>query len=118
MIEMYELTDLIRTMDTPRSIVPYLFSWFETNSEYIKGSPGPFVHFIESQDDYQAMLIQSIGRKPSDATLAMANRLANYVESDEEKQIWIGLIEASIEHPDCNELVRESANLFIEHHKN
>ena len=50
--EMNDIVEAIEQLDNPREIIPDIIAWFEEHPDEDVGSPGPFVHFVEEDDDY------------------------------------------------------------------
>ncbi|MFC6186036.1 hypothetical protein [Pseudoxanthomonas japonensis] len=114
-IAMNSVIDAVRALDRPRTAIPMLFCWFEANSQYDLGSPGPFVHFIEEQMDYLPALESSWSRKPTPITAWMINRIANSETSSDRINHWIGLLQQASTHPQADDLCREDAVGFVLH---
>jgi hypothetical protein len=114
-LEMGAVIDAARELDRPRAVIPMLFRWFEANSQFDLGSPGPFVHYIEEQMDYLPALESSWSHKPTHITAWMINRIANSETSSDRINHWIGLLQLALTHPQADELCREEANGFITH---
>ena len=112
---MYAAIDAVRALDRPRTVIPMLFRWFEKNSQYDLGSPGPFVHYIEEQMDYIPALESSWTRKPTQVTAWMVNRIANSETSPDRINHWVGLLQQASTHPQADELCREVAGGFVAH---
>jgi hypothetical protein len=112
---MYSLIDRLRELEYPRNFVPFLFEWFEHNSQYDLGSPGPFVHFIEEELDYFDLLVSSVTRKPMTTTVWMINRIANSQNTYPELENWINLLRMASNHHLADQDTINSALDFIKH---
>lgn len=111
---MYAVVDQLRKVEHPRAFVSHIFKWFEKNSQYDLGSPGPFVHFIEEEFDYFDALVESLHRKPTDITVWMANRIANSKNERHEITFWIDVLKVAGSHSFSDESTVESARDFAE----
>jgi hypothetical protein len=112
---MYDLVDQLRELKNPREFVPHFFKWFEENSQFDLGSPGPFVHFIEEKIDYVELLASSIERKPTIITVWMANRIANSKTDKNELNYWINLLRTASSHSLADQDALDSALEFMKY---
>jgi hypothetical protein len=112
---MYDLIDQLRELENPREFVLHFFDWFEENSQFDLGSPGPFVHFIEEKIDYIEHLASSIKRKPTIVTVWMANRIANSKTDSKELNYWINLLCTASSHPLADQDTLDSALEFMKY---
>jgi hypothetical protein len=61
-----------------KEIIPAIFQFFEKFPLNELGLPGTFTHFIEDfWPDYQDILLGSVARQPSFASIQMVNRILN-----------------------------------------
>lgn len=109
------VVDRLRELERPRNFVPFLFQWFENNSHFDLGSPGPFVHFIEEELDYFDLLVSSVMRKPMTTTVWMINRIANSKSNYEELENWVNLLRVAANHLLADQDTIDSALDFIKH---
>ena len=64
------------------------------------GSPGPFVHTLESFEGfYESYLFESLKRKPTPLTILMLNRIINAEQNISIKQNLIDRLHSIIVHP-------------------
>jgi hypothetical protein len=115
MHSMYLLVDELKRIEHPRRVVPHFFHWFEANSQFDLGCPGPFVSFIEQERDYFDLLVASIHRKPTDITVWMVNRIANGETDSGEVSRWVDLLQSAVRHPLAHQDTVESALGFVRH---
>jgi hypothetical protein len=115
MHSMYLLVDELKQIEDPRRIVPHFFDWFEANSQFDLGCPGPFVSFIEQERDYFDLLVASINRKPTDMTVWMVNRIANGETDSAEVSRWVDLLQSAASHPLADQATVDSALGFVWH---
>ncbi len=114
---MYELVERISTTKGGRALIPNLFQFFEANADKEVGNPGPFVHFIEEESDYHAVLVESLDRKPTCITLWMVNRLLNGISELRERETWMDRLRAAQTHPAADERARKAARDFLRYQK-
>ena len=69
-------------------LIPVLLRFMEENSSLDFGSPGAFVHFIETFGvaSYREELIQSVRRRPMLQNLWMINRILNATDSQADRE--------------------------------
>lgn len=111
---MYDFIDQLEKLPNQRDAIPSIFKFFENNYDKEFGSPGPLVHFLESDDDYQEELKLSIHRKPTALTVWMVNRIVNGV-SEVERQIWLEKLHTVCNDENADSITKDSAKEFIEH---
>ncbi len=117
MVQMYDLVDDFRKLDKEREIVPYLFNFFEQHYDKFLGGPGPFVHFIEENDDYREILLESIKNKPTDHTVYMINRILNGPLGKDEKEFWLSILSSVLTNKNADNDAMSSAKEFIDYQK-
>jgi hypothetical protein len=110
---LYDLCDLLREEPYPSEVIPYIFRFFERYPEADFGSPGPLVHFLEAQREYQGALIASIRRRPMLNTVLMVNRILNSKLSMERREFFLDLLLSVLTNPQSDECVNEVAELLL-----
>lgn len=91
-----------------------MFDVMERLDEVDLGSPGPLVHVLESaRPSYEAMLAESVERKPSPLTVWMVNRILNSERSD--RTFWLGILGRAAKHPNASPETRREAESFLAH---
>jgi hypothetical protein len=118
---LYRLTNELLEIDEPEKIKTMLFLAIErlSNSSEIDprydiGTPGSFVHTLEKFPNYSRQLIESIKRYPTPLTVLMINRILNSITAEEEKRLWLNLLQETINHPQATSYVKEEAQHFID----
>ena len=109
---LYELCDLIENDPDSSSVVPHIFAFFEAHPEADFGLPGPLVHLLEKQPDYEEQLIESVSRKPIVNTVSMINRILNSNISSQKRAVLLDLLRSVETNPE-GEYAREQAELFL-----
>src|ERR1051326_2638174 len=70
-----KLCDELLGLEDPIACAPVLFKTMERLDDVELGTPGPLVHTLESwPGKYEALLKESVARKPSPLTVWMINR--------------------------------------------
>ena len=78
------------------------------------GSPGPFVHTLESfTGHYESYLFESLNRRPTRLTIWMLNRIINGEQNIIIKQNLIDRLHSFIHHPLIDEETIDTINGFI-----
>lgn len=111
---MCDFIDRLEKLPNQRDAIPAIFGFVEDNADKELGSPGPLVHFIESEDDYHLGLKSSIDRKPTVLTVWMVNRIING-SSKKERQIWLGKLQDVCNNASSDDNAKAFAKEFIEH---
>lgn len=102
--------------DCDIQIVREILELMERNPLIEFGSPGAFVHYVEtfSGKGYEGLLYESIERRPTVHTLWMLNRIIN----DEDDNRYINLLKTVSERQDIEDHVRNIAIGFYEYQNN
>jgi hypothetical protein len=78
------------------------------------GSPGPFVHTLESfAGHYESYLFDSLKRRPTPLTIWMLNRIINAEQNIIIKQNLIDRLHSFIHHPLADKETIDTINGFI-----
>jgi hypothetical protein len=109
-----DLVDSLNAWPENRSVLPYIFDWFEQKYDKHLGSPGLLVHFVEKQDDYHDFLKSSIERKPTELTVWMVNRICNAL-SDVQKRPWLVLLQQAVVNPAADDIASSMADEYLEY---
>lgn len=75
------------------------------------------LHAIESQPNYEPLLVASVRRRPSRFPVTMINRILNAGQSQIGNVRLLGLLESVASDEACIPYVREDAQDFIKHHR-
>ena len=109
-----ELCDEMRAVNDPVVCAPVLFRTMERLDGVDLGTPGPLVHTLETwRGGYEALLAESVRRKPVPSTVWMANRILNAQPPDAES--WLGLLRGAAENPLASADTKAQATGFIEY---
>lgn len=64
--------------ENQQAVIPAIFRFFEKYPLNVLGLPGTFTHFIEDfWPSYEDLLLASLARQPSFASIQMVNRILN-----------------------------------------
>jgi hypothetical protein len=94
-IEM-QMDELIESLpaDNRQTVIPAIFQFFEKYPLNYLGLPGTFTHFIEDfWPSYEAILLASLARQPSFATIQLVNRILNSKLSVAERKKYMQALE-------------------------
>lgn len=117
-VNLEQLDDLVDSLDSwqeNRSILPYIFDWFDQKFDKHLGSPGALVHFVEKQNDYHDLLRSSIESKPTELTVWMVNRICNAL-SGIQKRPWLLLLKDAASNPNADDVACAMADEYLEYH--
>jgi hypothetical protein len=112
---LYEIFDGFRSLSGRERAAPAIYALLERFPDAELGSPGPLVHELEAIVGYQALLLASLHRQPSDLTVWMVNRILNSELSSEQRQMWLSELRAAGQHPNAPESTRMSVTDFLEY---
>jgi len=100
-----------RTVDVVEPILRFM----ESHPAIDYGSPGELVHFVEefAGKGYEAMLLQSLERRPTSHTLWMLNRIINATKAQPEKNRLIALMRAVRAHPAADKALQEEVDFYL-----
>jgi hypothetical protein len=109
-----QLCGEIRAANQPAACAPVLFRTMERLGSVELGTPGPLVHTLEGwPGGYEAMLAESVRRKPVPLTVWMVNRILNALPPDAES--WLELLRGLADNPSASaEAVAQAAD-FVEY---
>ena len=110
--------DDILELPRPLDLAPHLFRLLERFPEEEFGAPGPIVAALEEMPGYEPLLRESVSRKPTQHTVWMVNRLLNSPLDEATRASWMQSLEAVLQHPDADDLARESVTEFLHHQRN
>jgi hypothetical protein len=103
-----------RSRDAFDAVEPVL-RFMECNPSVDYGMPGPLVHFVEGffGKGYEAMLLESVTRRPTPHTLWMLNRLINGTTTPLERQHSLDVLRRAAVNPATDDASRQAADRFI-----
>jgi hypothetical protein len=108
------LCNEMRAVNNPAACAPILFCTMERLDGVEFGTPGSLVHTLEGwQGGYEALLAESIRRKPVPLTVWMVNRILNAEPSDAES--WLALLQGVADSPSASAESKAQAAGFIEY---
>jgi hypothetical protein len=108
------LCDEMCAVNNPAVCAPVLFRTMERLDGVELGAPGPLVHTLEGwRGGYEALLAESVRRKPVPLTVWMVNRILNAHPPDAES--WLGLLRGVADDPSASAETKAQAAGFIEH---
>jgi hypothetical protein len=121
--QLNNLDRLIEELSSQSVISPQVFESLFKIFERFPDSDGyglfwGILHFIESRQGYESLLIESVLHKPSQFNLLMINRLINGGLFQIGNYQLLTLLELAINHPDATENSKKDAKNFIEYQKN
>ena len=113
--ELEDLCDELEQMTDGYRFLPDLFAILEAHSDFDFGAPGPIVHTAEKflGKGYEALLEESVLRKPTGPTLIMVRRMANGTEG-EQKAHWFGVLRQIATDPERSAYDRDYAKSILE----
>jgi hypothetical protein len=116
-IPMVELVNRLEKAESLLSFAPTVFSFMERHPEVDFGAPGPFTHLLEDHAGrgYEALLLDSFRRRPTQHTAMMLHRHLNSV-SGEARQAGIALLEAASRRADLDAVTAESVLYYLSSH--
>lgn len=105
----------LRNSPTAFDAVEPILRLMERNEDADFGTPGPFVHFVETfyRSGYEDKLLESIRRKPTSHTLWMLNRIVNDVRG-KQKILYIAAMKDAAKRKDASKQARDLARVFLE----
>ena len=107
------MDELIKKEDYELAIEP-IFKLIEKYPLTDFGSPGPFVHTLESfVGHYENYLYESLKRKPTPLTIWMFNRIINGEQNIIIKQNLIDRLQSFLDHPDVDKETVDTIKGFI-----
>lgn len=117
--DLYRVTegfDALPEADKAR-VVPAMFRVMERWPEADLGSPGPLVHSIESLGvpAYQALLVESVHRRPMYLNLWMVNRILNVAPDGPQRTALLALLQDVRDDPKWAGLASDEAADFLRH---
>jgi hypothetical protein len=110
--QLYRLCDEMSELKDASTCAPLMFHTMERLDDVELGTPGPLVHTLESwPGEYEALLAESIRRKPSPLTVWMVNRILNTRPPDADA--WLSLLHVAKDHPKASESTKSDAADFL-----
>jgi hypothetical protein len=110
---LYDLCSLIEKDPDSSSVIPHIFAFFEAHPKADFGAPGPLVHFLEKQPDYEEYLMESIARKPTAPPIWMINRILNVTIPPEKRTTLLNMLQSVLANPNADEYARDQAENYL-----
>jgi hypothetical protein len=111
--ELDRLCEEMSELNDRSTCAPVMFRTMERLDNVELGTPGPLVHTLESwRGEYEALLAESVRRKPSPLTVLMVNRILNTQPADSD--VWLALLVGAMENPSASELTKSDAADFLQ----
>lgn len=113
-----EAAEEFQELSDPFDAVEPVLQLMEEHEDIDFGTPGPLIHFVETyyRQGYEAKLIESIERRPTDHTLWMLNRIINGVDAKQRKSL-LKLLDGVLDRTDLSKPARKAAKEFRKLHK-
>lgn len=110
---LYELCELVENDPDSSLVIPHIFAFFEAHPEADFGAPGPLVHFLEKQPDYEEYLMESIARKPTAPPIWMINRILTITTLPERRTTLLNLLQSVLTNLNADEYARDQAENYL-----
>ena len=93
-----------------------ILRFMEDNASLDFGAPGPLVHFIERfhGEAYEALLLESVARRPTGHTVWMLNRVINGTKRPAARERLVRAMEQARTHPRADTGAVETATRCLE----
>jgi hypothetical protein len=101
-------------------IVPSMFSVIERCAGADLGCPGPLVQCIEmlEYEEYLALLVDSVHRRPTYLNVWMVNRILNGDVAEDHKEQLLALLRSISTNPAASPAFVDEANRYLQRHAN
>ena len=110
-----KLTDELLELGMPEPAARLMFGFMERLDSSDLGSPGPLVHTLEKLPGYEALLSESVMRKPTPLTLWMVNRILNVTSDGGRRRQLVTLLRQAQSHRLGSDEARQEATGFLEY---
>jgi hypothetical protein len=109
-----ELCDEVQALNDSASFAPVLFRTMERLDGVELGNPGPLVHTLETwRGYYEALLADSVRRKPVSFSVWMVNRILNANPPDAES--WLALLRSVADNSAASRETKAIAEGFVKY---
>lgn len=108
-----QILDKIKAEEDAKSYIEPLLHFMEENPDIDYGAPGAVVHFMESIDGYENLLIESINRTPISHTIWMLNRIINGAQNKNRKK-YFELMKKQLKRSDVSDNLKEEIEDFVD----
>ena len=114
----YEIMDELKSKEDFEMAIEPIFKLIEKYPQTDFGSPGPFVHTLESfVGHYEKYLYESLNRRPTPLTILMYNRIINGENNIIIKQYLIDRLESFLTHPLIDKETTNAINSFVDYQR-
>lgn len=111
--ETEQILEKVNAEEVADSYIEPILHFMEENPDIDYGAPGPVVHFMESTDGYEDLLIESISRTPISHTIWMLNRIVNDINSKNRKK-YFKLMKKQLKRKDISDDLKEEIEEYID----
>jgi len=109
----YEVIDKIKETENPFKYVEHFLRLMEENPDADFGLPGPLVHFMESFNGYEDLLLQSVNRKPTIFTVWLVKRVINDPKL-ENRDRYIDVLKKILNNDTVNKEVKQEVLRYLQ----
>ena len=109
----YEVIDKIKETENPFKYVEPFLRLMEENPDADFGLPGPLVHFMESFNGYEDLLLQSVNRKPTIFTVWLVKRVINDHKL-ENRDRYIDVLKKILNNDTVNKEVKQEVLRYLQ----
>jgi len=109
----YEVIDKIKETENPFKYVEPFLRLMEENPDADFGLPGPLVHFMESFNGYEDLLLQSVNRKPTIFTVWLVKRVINDPKL-ENRDRYIDVLKKILNNDTVNKDVKQEVLRYLQ----
>jgi len=109
----YEVIDKIKETENPFKYVEPFLRLMEENPDADFGLPGPLVHFMESFNGYEDLLLQSVNRKPTIFTVWLVKRVINDPKL-ENRDRYIDVLKKILNNDTVNKEVKQEVLRYLQ----
>jgi len=109
----YEVIDKIKETENPFKYVEPFLRLMEENPDADFGLPGPLVHFMESFNGYEDLLLQSVNRKPTIFTVWLVKRVINDHKL-ENRDRYIDVLKKILNNDTVNKDVKQEVLRYLQ----
>jgi len=109
----YEVIDKIKETENPFKFVEPFLRLMEENPDADFGLPGPLVHFMESFNGYEDLLLQSVNRKPTIFTVWLVKRVINDPKL-ENRDRYIDVLKKILNNDTVNKEVKQEVLRYLQ----
>jgi len=111
-----EIVEELRANQSSLEHVDAILRFMEQNPSVDFGTPGPLVHFVETfyKRGYEALLLESVSRKPTSHTIWMLNRILNGTKDSGERERLLSALRLAEAHPLADDETKSLIARFLQ----